>query len=350
MVAVAALPPLLLVVIAAACLLAAMAFGFLIAKPLAMALGQIPVIGGQIADALLGAAQTVQSWAEDAFEGAVSAFQDVVDLITGMIQAWIDSVTDNLVWVVNQAVVLLRSVGSVWDYLQARVKDLTDGIAAVAKDAAKGIARAAAVAADLAGALARVIPDLIAKAIAATRDWALGKLQDAQRALQAIVAAVESAVLAKLGLERAARIAADNELADATQRWLNDLARELGADVNTLGRELGQAIDGLELDLSGLRELIGPIAAGTVVGLITKVATDVTTMYRECVQPGCNYLGPQLDSLNGIGNAVTLGAVVAWIAHAAQHPQAAAGDTLGQWDGAIREALGVFSAATGVHV
>lgn len=350
MAAVAALPPLLLVVLAAAALLAAMAFGQLIAKPLANLLGNIPVVGGAIADALLQGAQAIQKSAEDALASAFGGLTDVIDLASGMVQAWIDGATENIVWAVNSAATLLRSVGSVWDYLQARVKDLTDAIADVARDAAKGLTRAAAVAADLAGALARAIPDLIAKAVAATREWALGRLADLQKALQAIVAAVEAGVLAKLGLERAARIAADTAAADATQRWLNDLARELGADVNTLERQLGQAIDGLDIDIGDIWKVIGNVGTGTIVGMITRVATDVTTMYRECVQPGCDFLGPQLDSLNGIGSAVTLGAVVAWVAHAAQHPQAAAGETLGMWDGAMREALSIFGSATGVRV
>lgn len=349
MAAVAALPPLLLVVLAAAALLAAMAFGQLIARPLANLLGGIPVVGGAIADALISGAQIIQKSAEDALASAFGGLTDVIDLASGMIQAWIDNATDGIVWAVNNAVLLLRSVGSVWDYLQARVADLTDAIAAVVKDAAKALDRAVAVAADLARALAKAIPDLIAKAVAATRDWAVGRLSDLQKALQAVVAAVEAGVLAKLGLERAARVAGDAAVADATQRWLDDLARELGADVDTLRRQVGQAIDGLDIDIGDLWKVIGAVGTGTIVGMITKVATDVTTMYRQCVQPGCDYLGPQLDSLNGIGSAVTLGAVVAWIAHAAQHPQAAAGETLDVWGGALDEALSIFGAATGVR-
>ena len=350
MAAVAALPPLLLVVLAAAALLSAMAFGQLIAKPLAALLANIPVVGGAIADALISGAQAIQKSAEDALASAFGGLTDVIDLASGMVQAWVDEATDGLAWAVNTAATLVSSVGSVWDYVQARVKDLRDAIAAVVKDAAKALDRIAALAADLAGALARTIPDLIARAVAATRDWALGRLSDLQKALQAVVAAVEAGVLARLGLERAARIAADTAAADATQRWLDDLARELGADVDTLRRQVGQAIDGLDIDIGDLWRVIGAVGTGTIVGMITKVATDVTTMYRQCVQPGCDYLGPQLDSLNGIGSAVTLGAVVAWLAHAAQHPQAAAGQTLDVWGGAMDEALSIFGAATGVRV
>ena len=349
MAVVAALPPILLIVIAGAALLSAYAFGQLIAQPLARALANLPVIGQDIANALIGAAQGVERWAQDFFDNSVTAINDLIDAASGYVQYWIEQATDLLEYAAERVNVLLGVAASLQQQLQDRVGDLRDAIAAVVKDAAKALDRAIAVAADLARTVAKVVPDLIAKAVATVRDWVVGRLEDLRRAILATVAAVETALLGKVSVEQAARVAADGRIRDDTQDWLDELARQLGSDVATLGRQIGTAIDGLDLDIGDLWKAIGVVGSIPLATLLTQVITQVTTLERECIRPGCDYLGPQIDVLNAVQSAATLGTLLAWMEHATHHPEAAAAETVAGLDailGPVRDlAGGLFGGA-----
>ena len=349
MAVVAALPPILLIVLAAAALLAAYAFGQLIAQPLARALGGLPVIGQDIANALIGAAQGIERWAQDFFDNSVSAIVDLIDAASGYVQYWIDQASDLLEYAAERVNVLLGVAASLQQQLQDRIGEVRDAIAGVVKDAAKALDKAVAVAGDLARAVAKVIPDLISKAVATALDWVRGRIDDVRRAILATVAAVETALLGKVSVEQAARVAADGRLRDDTQDWLDELERQLGGDISTLGRKVGTAIDGLDLDIGDLWKAIGVVGSIPLATLLTQVITQVTTLERECIRPGCDYLGPQLDILNAVQSAATLGALLAWLEHATHHPEAAASETVSGLDailGPVRDlAGGLFGGA-----
>lgn len=347
-VVVVALPALADILLALLLVVVGVLISAVIVPPLVALIRNLPAIGGQLADAIQRWSDDLQRSIQGNLDRSVQTITDTIDMITGRFQDFINTVSGFLDWSAGKLGEALGTLGTLAVFTTDAINHLTAAAVKAAADIGKALARSVAVAADLAGAIAQTIPRMIAQAVAAAQDWVRGRLDDVRKAILSVVAALEAGLLDALGQERLARRAGEATLRGDLGKGLSDLERGLEADLGRLGDVIGDAIDGLERDLSGLRDLVGPIAAGTVVGLITEVITKVTDLERDCIRPGCDFLGPQLDSLNGIGDAITLGAVTALIAAAARDPEGAARTTLEWTSGPARVAEGMIGALTGV--
>jgi hypothetical protein len=322
-----AVPELGLLVIAAAAMLLTWATVFLVANLLAPLFRIVPFIGGNIADAIIGAAHGVQDAMENAVRVQFQGATDLIDLFTGTIQDWIGTAQAFVVALqvalqdlTGKAVSGLVGLGG----LLSRVQTKLQGAMA---DISKAWDKAVAVAADLARMTATIIPRLIQSAVDGVVSLVRGLVREVGRQADTATNALRDAIRAAIADTVRQLQAFAQSLVTALRTELRPLIREAQADANNaqaLAQDVG---DQLTHDLGHILELIGPIAAGmTVLELITEVAREVTRIAR-CTDPSCSYLGPQLGALNAIQDAALIAALAAIVGEAARDPVGAARTT-----------------------
>lgn len=347
---VAALPSIGWLVFAAAVLLMTYAASFILLEPLKALARLLPIIGGDIANAIGDLGRWIQDAAEGYMESRIQAFTDFVDLVTGSIQYLLDTAGEGIVALFGAVQGLQKAAQGLQLQLQDSIGDVARDAQRALRDAGRGLSRAIAVAADLAYAIATTVPRLIDQAVAGVRTFARGIERDLRREIDNAVGVLRAAILGIVASQLDGIRTWVSSLITAVQRLAQEIEADLGRRIRALEHDLGHRLDGLARDLEGLQRQIGVIPLVGLVPWITSIANELTRIKTECINPGCNYLGPQLDALNAIQDAATIGIVAGLVAAAIQDPVGSAARLDEILSGADDLAREVMRATTGVNV
>lgn len=345
-----ALPPLVELVIGVAALLLAWASSLYLVKPLVWIVGQIPVIGGQIAQGATGLGAKVGEWVGTWIVGTIQGTINILDWASGSATYAIRNATSALSWAHDSIIGIARAFYS-------RMAAAESGLALV-------LTRAQALAAQVAGMASRVtavavqvaylatvgLPGAIATATAhavATSGQAIAAVR---ATLQAAIAAASAAALASIGQEAAARASADAAIRAAAAAEAALIGRQAAAALAAQEAAIGAEVGQIGQAIDGIAAKIGPIAFPTVAIGLTTIQTLIRTLERDCINPTCGFIGPQLGALEALEDVALLAAVAELVAHAAQHPQAAAADTIGDAGPLLGAVSGLFRELTGIQV
>lgn len=319
-------------------------------RPFADLLAAIPVIGGQLADIVSTGWDSVIAGLQRNLDDAVSSLTAMLDLLHGSYQLVLNGLTGTAEWLgywTGQALGglsdLAGSLGSQIAQLIAQVQVFAKHIPELFQDVVHLIDQVAQLIAhgiqDLIDASLHTfqvtVNDLIRAALVPVH-LAIHSVRELVHTYHSIEVATREAEVAQLG-----------QAIDGTRAALNTRIHGVEGDVAALDTQV-TSIDG---ELGTILTEIGTIAAGTtLVGLITQVATRLTNMERECVDPTCGFLGPQLPILNALEDVATLALVGGMITAAATQPQAAARSGVTVVDTLVPQVLGLFQGITGVRV
>lgn len=310
----------------------------------------IPILGKTIADALRWAVEQADKGARVVVDAAVQPLTDFVDGLVGSGMAAV-------AWLTAAATWLGVTLKGILAYLQTQVTAVIRTADLAISTGLTALQRIAALAASLASTAARVawvvataIPAAIASAVAKAVAQATALVNAAKSLLLAGINAALATALRAVGSEQAARAAADT----AVRAYAAATAALVGQQAALGLQGLGQAIDAAEVQLGqaidGIAAKIGPIAFPTVAIAIETITATITTLERTCVNPTCNYLGPQLDALNLAMDAAMLAAVMELVAQAATDPEGAARGTVETASPILGMVSGLFADFTGIGV
>ena len=274
----------------------------LLVRPLAWLLGQIPVIGQQIAKALNDGVDAFTTWAQDNVKNSLSALVALISAPVKWLSDCLNSAVAAVEAIISQITQVVQSIEKVGASLATWVASVASSISSIVK-----------LITNLQVDLAKVIGTTIPNAIAALKSLVLGWVDALHRALaQAIdTAHVElghaidgiSADIHQLDL--ALRKAIDNAVR-GVESWVNDRLRPIEQDIG----DLGKVVWALP-------------AVATIVGTIEAVKTIEVTI-EECVVPTCKGLGSSFDILDMLATGAMLAAIMEVTAEAINDPQAGA--------------------------
>lgn len=274
----------------------------LLIKPLTWLLGQIPIIGEQIAKALNDGANAFMTWMQDNVKNSLAA---LVALVSAPVK-WLSDVVSQTVAV---AEAIVAQVVSVIQQVEATASNLSNWIASVKST----VANLLQLITNLQVSIAKVIDTVIPNAIAALRAIVANWIDSLRKAIaQAIDAAhVELGhaidnVMSHIGSEVAKLYHAIDNAIKVVEAWVNDRLRPIEKEIG----DIGKVVWALP-------------AVATIVGTIEAVKTIEVTI-EECVVPTCNGLGSSFDILEQLANGAMLAAVMAVTAEAINDPQAGA--------------------------
>lgn len=311
-------------------------------------LGNLPIVGGQVAAAVSGAVVGVSHWALGWLEGGAGA---LVQLVSAPVQALAGLLAQLVVhaetltqYVLDLAATLVADVGSLASRISRLESTFLPRTAAILAAAAAvpgllaltawlrdvGLARAQAAAAAAAAAdAARRVAAAEATAAAATAATA----RQAALALDAERTARADADAATRAAAAASAAAVSTALASAEQA----LRTTIGADVADLTREIGQA-------------QTAATAAALAVALpaVQAIEQEFEATRRTCIDPLCSGLGMQLGLIEGLTDAAFLALLFGLFHEAVTDPDAAA-RTVADLGGVLRPLVsGVTQELAGV--
>ena len=328
-----ALPLLAFIVVAAAAMLFVSISKHTYVTPLQGLLRFIPIIGGGLADDIGQAFDTLQATLQRQLDQSVQAITDMIDFASGSVQVLLNAAIQggewlghNLGFVAQTVATQAGEITTMGRQLLAAIQDAADTIARVARDVIS-------LSQQLANALTTTIPGLIAQQLANVQHLIDSSIHAVVHPLRDFVKQVQAEAHTLVQTEAGVRATADTSIMAALKTAESAIEIEIGDVRTAVLRKLGTETGTLQQELQGILDVIGTVAAGTtVVGLIEAVATEVTTMERECVDPTCGFLGPQLPILNALGDAATLAIVGGMIATAATNPRAGASAAASLWN------------------
>lgn len=317
--------PLSWVMIGIAALLLWLATYYLIGKPLADLVGNVPVVGRDLRNAIMAGVSAVSNWA---FGWANTAVSGVVELLSVPLRAAYEFVqqttqtVESLVSQVNHvAAVASGQIGYVADRIQSAFAQLAAFGAATAAHAAQ--------IPQLFGSLANLtynlVPNLIATAVAGVVNFCRTLVgQEAgirARAIDTQRVATGQAIDGEKNL----RIAGDATNAAAA-----------AAAAAALGIRLGQAEAGAKVytdakaaeaarSIGALRDVTIPATLAAALAATAAVATQLLQVRTRCVDPLCNAFGPQVDLWNALRTGAELALVMGLVAQAVRDPEGTAG-------------------------
>lgn len=307
----------------------------------------IPVVGGQIHDAIVAVAAAVGQFWTTRLEPALQPVIDTIDFVAG-IPTWIvRTATGAATWVYVQVVGLAYTLSTLSGWAHGQIAGILTRIAAAAASIATLQARAAALAASIANIIASRIPAAIAAAVAQASAYARGLVAAAVASLTLAVQAARAAALAAVGQEVAARQAADAALRAAAAAEAAAVGRQAAAATAAVAASASAGILDLERNVAGLAEKVGPVAVGTTIAATIAATEAELERLRRCSDPICSYLSPQLDALNAlldVGTAVLLAELVASAVH---DPKGTAGTVIEAADPLIAGARGLYGTIVG---
>lgn len=335
--------------VAIALLLLLWAIIFIFQKPIAAVLGLIPAIGGQLADAFSRGIGVVVSWAAN---WAATAVKPLVELISAPV-LWLVAVLSGIVLTAEALESAIADTATMaaqaFDLVINRLFALISQVATIAGQVANLVTHVAHVAAQLAWVIATGLPGAIDKAVT-----------DAIRAARALVAAVVDPLARALDALRAwaqSQVAHLDLGIQAVRDWATGaIAAAVAVAVRpiALGLDgLGHALDGLRVEVNGkigtILGLLAPLLALDLVRVVPRVIEDVTTMRRECVDPTCSVIGPQVATLQSLLNGVEVGLFLAFLAEAVHDPAGTARAVAGE-AAALESFAGDLAGAAGLHI
>lgn len=338
-----AIPELAPIIIALAVLLAVWALSIFLIKPLVYIFEHVPFIGDQVVRALNAVAGGASQFAADIADWALSGIIGLLDWVSGnatMALRWANAAA---LWIGDTVRATLASLVAGAQVLASRIATAMSRIAVLVSQLAALATRVAAIAVSVARIIAVTVPAAIAQAVATAVARATALLNTLRAVLVAAIATALATALRAVGAEAAARVAADLAARSWAAAQLGSLAAAMARNLAGLQAWAAAQVGALSVAIGRVDARIGPLAWPTVAAAITAIATDIANMRRTCVEPTCNYLGPQLQALELAEDAAMLAAVVGLIAAAAQDPERAAAETIataGPFVGGARSLLG----------
>lgn len=322
---VAALPEL---AVAIAAVLLAWAAGTLLAKPLAWALQQIPVVGGQAAGYVTNALSSVAGYALGWAETEVGALSQLISAPIAGLQRFATSTVSAIESAVGQLAALGATVAGGLGAFGAMVAGMVGQLAAAVASIALLQAGAAVVADALAAIRNVIIPAAVATGVAEAVAVADKGIEALGRTVSADVAGVQA------------------DLATAVATGETALRQ---AERDILG-QLGTATGVLEGEIGAVGALVAPLVAANLISRVATIAQTLTTTLDECVTPTCNVMKPQLGLLNALMDGGLLLLVGALVGDAVNDPRGAAADVAGVVGTVEDGARGLLSAFAGISV
>lgn len=341
------LPALPLLLAAVGAMLLAFVFRKAIGDFIVAIFKDIPIVGGYIADAVRWAIAQAELGAKVVLDAAVQPLTDFVDFVVGSAMAV-------AAWLTAAALWLGVTLKGIVAFLTLQVAQIQANLSVAISNGLTALVRIGAQAlllAQLGTRVATIIVTTIPNAIATAVGRAVAQAQALVNAAKSLMVAGINAALATalraVGNEAAARAAQDAAvkayaaaqtalLGTQVAHQLLGLEAQVAAEVG----QLGQAIDGV-----GAK--IGPLAYPTVAIAIAAITTTITQLTRTCINPTCNYLGPQLQALELAMDITMLLGVAELVAAAANNPQGAAQDTVATSGQLLGMVGGLFADLTG---
>lgn len=317
--------PLSLFVIGCALLLLWLATYYLLGKPLADAIRHVPVVGADLARAIMGALNTVKDWALD---WAASAVSGVVEWFAVPIRAVYDFVSS----VASAFAAAERAIGE------------------VARVAAGEIGRVAGQLADHAARIATATAKAVAAASAANAAIILGRqLRDSTipQAKQAAINTSAAYTASRIATEAGTRARAIDDVrldlgraidGEASTRAARDaaLAGAAAATAAQLGQRIRDAeagarahtdtrVRGVEDQLAQLRNVAIPAALATALAATNVVAQSLAQTQARCINPMCSTFGTQAGLWQSLMTGAELALVLSLVGQAVRDPEGTAG-------------------------
>ncbi|HUZ84159.1 MAG TPA: hypothetical protein VMU66_05655 [Gaiellales bacterium] len=287
-------------------------------------LQQIPVVGGAAAGFVDASLASLVGWAQGWVEQGVGAFTALINVPVAAMQMVIGSLVSGIESTIAFALGLGQSLAGAINQLLALTGQLEAAITEAAAQIRLAFARIGALSDALAITESAIIPAAIAHAVAQVEAVARSEVAQAEHAAALGVSGAIASAETFVGAETQRALRAEQAIQAQALGAVDALGRTITGDVTGLGTTLGQDVKTLEGLIGDVSTLVAPLAAAGLIAKLETLAKDVTTMQRDCVDPTCSYLGPQLPSLTAIGDAATLGLLIAAIVAAHEDPQGTA--------------------------
>lgn len=315
-----------------ALLLLAYAAVIVFQRPLVQLFSQVPVIGGQIVDAVIKVTQKVADTANDWAQKAADPLVQLVHLPQKVFGDWLAMQTAAFEDLGN---LVIRWVGSVNDSLASLASRVTTALSRVAAladlvDTVRGRL------ADLASLVATLRSVTIPDAIAAARAYALSLVTGAVDRLESVVRNLIDSTRAAAAAALASAVATLNRSLDALRSWtaqaITTAVHPIEVELGQLGQAIGQAIDGVKARLGVLEGLLPLAALLPLVATLVQAIPRWLTKERDCWDPACDFLGDVTDGLGNVGQLLTGSALLALVAAAIADPEGTAETVHGMED------------------
>lgn len=284
-VAIAAVP--IEIIGAVALLIAAWAFGVLIAKPIAALLQVLPVVGSELSDRLLRGVGVVQDWAAEQARHGVDVLVQIIAVPVTVAGNIIGAVVGLVTGIVSRIADLFGLIADLTGRVLASVGALAQSIAGV-------VVRIAQVAASVAGTAADVASTLIA---AVNHAW-MTAVASLHAALSAAITA-EQALIAKVHGDLLAFIVGQVGVVTAA----------MNATAVAIRAEWGSDLAGVETQLGQLQGLVFPLASAGLLTLVPAIAAELSQLRVKCVDPLCGGLSQALPMFQALQDVATIGII-----------------------------------------
>ena len=344
-----ALPEFGLILLAGLILVVTTLVGVVIVYPLAKNLSGLPFGLGAIGDALSGFWHTLVDGIQAQLDVQVRNISDLVDFASGMLQATLNAVTTTSEWLGIQAGIALNGLHDLAGEVVTQGANLLQLVQTTVQNLADLAAKVDAFIASVVSNVLHAVAKQIAETTSALHAAVVAEIRAVTVPLHQFIAQVRDNLEASLQTETSRAVTAEADLHGQVIGARTAVEAELEAVRKAILRKLGTTEGTLEGQITDILDVIGTVAAGTtLVGLIEGIATEVTTMERECVTPTCSFLGPQLDVLNALMSAGTIAAFGGLVALAVQNPKGAADLVVDGANVVESVASPIFSTLTGL--
>ncbi len=308
--------------VAAALVVALLAFAltYLLVKPLALLLQQLPVVGSQVAGVLNGAASNVQKWAVSWLDSAAKPLIDLWNGIAANAYGFLQQTVNAVSYVVGETVTVALQASHLSTLIDA-VRQEAQAYTESQQQAVEHYARQLALneAADRAAAVAHA--ESMAQSYADNLAWQVTQAYESD-----IAKAEAQAQAGAAAAEKAAEVAAAAAVRPF-ETGLTDLQSQLG-------------------NLSGV---LAGMGVGTLALAIPQILTDVETLTKD-VRDCCGPSGtPKPPSVSGVLDAAALVAMFGLVAEGIANPTGTAQAIDGIVTPIASDARDILSAA-GIHV
>ena len=313
---------------AVALLLIAWALGILLVKPVAFLLGKIPVVGGQIANALGTGAADVTDWALTWAKHGIDAFVQVVSAPVVALVGFVTELVATVFATASRLLDLFAQVATVTAWAGAQLRALWAQLTTLSHSVATGLLAVPGIARSIAAAL----------------------VSAAVTTLRQAIAAVSAALSAGLAAERAALQAAQGNAAKALAAQAAVLAAAIAAGDAAVHRAVAADVRAVQGEVTQLGNLVRPIVASGVVATAAATAAELELLRRTCIEPSCSVISPQLPVLQALMDGTLLVLLGVAVEEAIRDPEGAAKATAGLASTIHRDAAGLFGLVAGVKL
>lgn len=318
--------------IGVAALLMWLAIYYLLGKPLADLVRGVPIVGRDLANAILGGLGMVSNWA---LGWAQSAVFTVVELLSVPVRVvhdaiqWAALTVDTIAAAINKvAQVAAGQVGTLARRVNTaigQIGTLAGRVAAAAAAAASGIS--------LANWLRSVfIPQQRAAAVSQSAGYTNTRVAAETTARGRAIDDVRVATGRAIDGEAGARARADQALAGAAAATAAELARKIAAAEAGARGYTNTQVGSVSQQLAHLRDVALPTAVAGALAATATVAQNLAQVRTRCVDPMCGTWGRQVSLVQALMSGAELALVMALVGQAVRDPEGTAAGMAGAAD------------------